>query len=222
MAVDGTYTLLIEGDPYDTGTTDYSFTVQPVPTPVPTPLTLGATVSGDIATAGRQDLYTFTLAADTLAAFDDLITDSNLLWSLVGPAGQIVSNLNFPYSDSFNGSPYLLPAGDYQLTVSASGDATGAYSFRLLDLGDAVPLPPGVQVDGTLDPANETQAYRFTAAAGDKFYFDSLSSNTQNASWQLVDPHGEQVVQDYLSNDIGVQHVGGRWRVHAADRRRRL
>ena len=52
------------------------------------------------------------------------------------------------------------------------GDQTGAYSFRLWDLAQATPLTPGTPVSGTLSPANETDLYRFTAAAGDRFSFD--------------------------------------------------
>ncbi len=126
LPVNGTYTLVVEGDAYDTGTTDYSFNVLPVAAPSPTPLVLGATVNGDISTPGEQDLYTFTLAADTLAAFDDLITDGNLKWSLVGPSGEVLTDQYFIYSDGYNGTPFHLVAGDYQLTVSAWGGETGA------------------------------------------------------------------------------------------------
>src|SRR5947207_8324215 len=55
---------------------------------------------------------------------------------------------------------------------SGVGDATGAYQFRLLDLASATALTPGTPVNGTLDPATETDLYRFTAAAGDQFFFD--------------------------------------------------
>ncbi len=71
----------------------------------------------------------------------------------------------------------------------------------MLDLAAATPITPGVQVDGTLDPANSSQAYNFTAAAGDKFYFDSLNNSTQNASWRLIGPYGQQLFQTYLGSD---------------------
>ncbi len=204
----GAYTLLVEGDAYDTGTTGYSFNVQsqgnePVLPFTGTPITLGDVVSGDISTPGQEDQYTFTLAADTRIEFDNLITDDNLQWSLVGPSGQVVTDQSFLNSDAYYGDPIPVVAGDYQLTVSAYGGATGSYSFRLLDLAAATPITPGVQVDGTLDPANETLAYSFTAAAGDMFYFDSLNNSTQYASWRLIGPYGQQYFQHNLDSDVG-------------------
>ncbi len=101
-----------------------------------TPMSLGDTINGDISTPGEEDQYTFTLAADSLAAFDTLTADDgSLQWSLQGPSGLVVSNQSLLYSDSFYTDAHKLPAGDYQLTASASGGETGAYSFRLLDSG---------------------------------------------------------------------------------------
>jgi len=50
-----------------------------------------------------------------------------------------------------------LAAGDYALTIDASSGATGAYSFRLLDLGQALAITPGTSVSQqALTPANST------------------------------------------------------------------
>src|SRR5262249_59848073 len=105
-------------------------------------------------------------------------TDARFPGPLAGPAGIAVNARSFTASDgfTFSGSPVLsLPAGSYTLTVDATTDATGAYQFRLVDLASATPLTPGTPVNGTLDPAAETDLYRFTAAAGDRFFFDFLS-----------------------------------------------
>jgi len=63
--------------------------------------------------------------------------------------------------------------GDYVLTVHA---VLGDYAFQVLDLASAAPLVPGETVSGVLDPSAETDAYRFTAEGGDKFYFDGISA----------------------------------------------
>ena len=77
--------------------------------------------------------------------FDSLTNNSNLNWTLVGPAGTAVSNRSFSGSDGLNlsGNPVLnLVAGTYQLTVAASGSTTGAYQFRLWDLAGRVVRHP--------------------------------------------------------------------------------
>ena len=131
---------------------------------------------------GEQDRYTFTLAAPSRLYFDSLTNNANLRWSLSGPAGTPVSNRTFTTSDAsgISGNPVLsLPAGAYTLTVSGSAATTGAYSFRLLDLSQATALTPGTPVSSTFSPANATTAYRFTAVAGNSYYFAHLSGSQQ-------------------------------------------
>ena len=96
-----------------------------------------------------------------------------------------------------------LPAGSYTLTVSGSGATTGAYSFRLLDLSQAAALTPGTPVSGTLAPANSTNAYQFSASAGQSFYFAQLSASSGNAYWRLIDPYGNVLFGTPLSSDGG-------------------
>jgi RHS repeat-associated protein len=214
----GSYTLLIEGRLGDTATGNYTFTVQPqgtVPPPAPppsTPYALGGTVSDSIAAAGEQDRYSFTLASDSLLYFDSLTNNQNLIWTLVGPAGTAVSNRNFAASDGGSlANPVLnLVAGDYTLTVAAFGTATGNYSFRLWDLAQATPLTPGTPVSGDLSPANETDLYRFDAAAGDRFFFDAQArSGATGATWRLIDPYGNVAFTSTgfgnASSDVDVQ-----------------
>jgi RHS repeat-associated protein len=194
----GTYTLLLEGRIFNTGISGYTFNVQPMGNtpqlpPTGTPLTLGSTVSDSIAVAGEQDRYVFTLPSAAVLYFDSLTNNSSFNWTLVGPAGTAVNNLNFIGSDARIDvpNPVSVPAGTYTLTVAASGSATGAYQFRLWNLAQVQPLTPGTPVNGELNPANETDLYRFTAAAGDRFIFDvQAHSATFGTSWRLIDPHG--------------------------------
>ena len=205
----GTYTLLLEGYVYDSAPASYSFNIQPVSDDAAS-LVVGALVSGSIAHAGQLDRYTFTLGEATKLYFDSLSADPSISWSLSGPRGTEVSSRSFVYSDSatLSGNPILdLLAGDYTLTVDGSLDATGAYAFRLLDVeSDASAITPGAVVAGTLDPGNETDAYRFTALAGDRFYFDAQSySGTYNEYWRLLDPYGGVVFgPSSFPNDVDV------------------
>src|SRR3989442_3390608 len=51
---------------------------------------------------------------------------------------------------------------------------------------------PGIPVSGTLSPAYETDLYRFSAAAGARFYFDTQArSGADHALWRLIDPDRE-------------------------------
>src|SRR4029077_17283893 len=131
------------------------------------------------------DHYTFTLATDSLLYFDARTNSGNLQWSLTGPMGVFVNPATFNTKFSFNasdgfsaGNPVVaLPAGDYTLTVSGSGQTAGAYAFRLADLAAAKPLTVRTPVHGPPSPANATDLYRFTAAAGQPFYFARLAGS---------------------------------------------
>src|SRR5262249_20742081 len=72
----------------------------------------------------------------------------------------------------------------------AAGSSTGNYSLRLSELSSATPLTPGTAVSGGLAPANETDFYRFTASAGDRFFFDVVArTNGGNSDWRLIHPY---------------------------------
>src|SRR5262249_49429234 len=152
----------------------YTINVQPVVNTTAA-LTLGSTVNGNLPSPGRVDSYTFTLAAAARLYFDALTSNTanpsigSFSWSLQGPPGTVVSQRAFTSSDSADGpgnEVLALPAGSYTLTVDASSDITGAYSFRLLDLAAATALTPGTPASATLSPANSTTLYQFAASAG--------------------------------------------------------
>ncbi|HEY8097355.1 MAG TPA: LEPR-XLL domain-containing protein, partial [Methylobacter sp.] len=203
-AVDGSYTLLVEGSVNAAGSSNYNFNVQKV-TDEQFPLTVGDTVTGSIAHAGQRDFYNFTLA-DAKQLYFDALSDSNVNWTLTGPRGTVVSGRNFTSTDSGNlgGSAiYDLVAGDYTLIIDGNGDMVGGYSFRLLDIAQATPLTPGTVVSGQLSPANETDLYQFNVTAGDQYVFDSQSLSN-GAVWRLLAPYGQLVFgPNYMVSDIG-------------------
>ena len=174
LAQPGTYTLLVEGGITDTAANTSTINVQPAPISS-SAMVLGEVVSGAITGAGEQDQYTFTLGNGALLDFDSLANSNLLTWTLTGPSGTVVSNRQLTFSD---GATFANPvvnavAGDYSLTVDGIGAAVGPYSFRLSDLAAAATLTPGTPVSGTFSVGNETDIYRFTAAAGDRFSFDT-------------------------------------------------
>src|SRR5256885_2459356 len=203
LAFTGPYTLFLEGRYFVSGATAFTFNVQPV-TDDTVPLTLGARVDGAIGHAGQADRYTFTLT-DSRQLYFDSLSESNLVWSLSGPRGTVVSGRDFRGSDSrdFGGNPVLdLVAGDYTLTIDAAGETTGSYAFRVLDLAQGPSLTPGTPVAGVLDPANATAVYHFTAAAGDRFFFDMQSLANNDVEWRLLSPYGDEVFEDWMGRDF--------------------
>src|SRR5688572_1716658 len=109
------------------------------------------TINGAIETPGESSQYVFNLSSSIRLLFDSLTNNSDLYWDLVGPRGAIVSGRGFTSSDSagLSGNPIFdLAAGTYTLTVYASKDTTGAYSFRLIDVSTAPVLISGAVVSG--------------------------------------------------------------------------
>lgn len=208
LPLTGTYRILIEGNVSDGGSINYSYSVSPV-VDTTQPLTLNSIVNGTLAGPGELDNYTFNLASDTLLYFDALTNNANLQWMLKGPAGTVISNRTFNSTDSFftTDSAFPVIAGSYTLTLSGVGQTVGGYSFRLSNLSAVTPLTPGTPVSGTLNPANASNLYRFTAAAGQSFFFDSISGTPSGAGWRLVDPFGRVMFRAAITNDAGRQDL---------------
>src|SRR5262249_6610164 len=160
--------LLIEGAVADVGTGTYTFAVLPTTT-APVALTLGSLVDASIDVPGELDRYSFSLANTTRVYFDALINDNRLTWTLAGPSGVVINARNSTSSSGSRPSTavQVLPAGDYTLTIDASGDTTSSYRFRLSDLAGAMLLSPGTPAAADLQPA-ATDLYRFSAGAGDR------------------------------------------------------
>ncbi len=204
----GAYTLLFEGRVSQQAAIDYGFRVTrtgntPIAELTGTSITLGANVSGTIGAAGEVDTFVFDLAAPTRLFFDGLAPNGNgnFRWALVGPRGTEMADRAIYYSESseFTGNPVLdlVVPGTYQVRIWANGSTTGAYGFRMLDLAAATAFAPGTPVSGTLNPVNETDAYRFEATAGTRYFFDRTlysPANSDWVTWRLVDPFGRQVI----------------------------
>ena len=192
----GKWTVLIEARAADSARFTYAFTPIISPT-VTAPLTLGATVTGSIVTPSETDAYTFTLAAAAQLVFDSLANDNDVFWTLTGPTGTVVNQRGFASSDSGNigGSTILsLGVGNYTLSVQRNGDHVGGYAFRLLDAAAGAAVSADTPVTGTLgDNGKDTDAYRFTATAGERVVFHGDSNSSPYTVWRLLDPYGNLV-----------------------------
>jgi hypothetical protein len=151
-----------------------------------------AALQGALDVPGETDRYTFSLTAEKRLLFDTSASDASIYWSLEGPRGQEVADRPFA-ATGWSGNPTVdLVPGDYTLTVDGTGDATGSYAFRILDLAAAPVLPLGTPATATLDPGNITALCQFPAQAGDKVYFDSQNI-TGTVYHTLLDPYAQPV-----------------------------
>lgn len=200
----GTYTLLVQGNinkPAASGIFSFRYVFAP---DTVQPLTLNTLVSGTLGVPAQRQRYTFTLPTPAKLAFDSW-TNSTFQWNLTGPLGTVVSTRAFNGSDAQHfggGNPVLnLPAGAYEMAVTAQNDAVGDYQFVLLDLAAATPLTLNSATPVGLSPAWSSTAYRFNAAAGDRIRLDGKTlSGAPNAIWRLIDPVGDQLWYSGFNN----------------------
>jgi hypothetical protein len=131
----------------------------------------------------------------------------------------VVSHRSFQGSDANDlANPVLggLLPGAYTLTIDATGDNTGAYSFRLSNVdtaGAANAITPGTPFSGQLNPGNETDFFSVTATPGQMFYFDVQSATSSNGHVRLIDPFSNVVLDTALSTDVDTFTLtqGGRY-----------
>src|SRR4029079_2442363 len=119
-----------------------------------------------ISTSGEEDRYIFTLGATGRFYFDTLSTAANLTWSLTGRGGRVVTNRSLSASDASGVSDAnvltTLAAGSYTLSIKGTGSATGAYSFKLVDVdaaANSILMIDDQSISTPLSPASSMVAY---------------------------------------------------------------
>jgi len=201
----GSYTISVEGRYMDTGTNGtYAFRLSSV-ADATNAFVVGQTVAGNIAQPGQTQVHQFTLLNPAVLFFDSL-TNNGLTWTLRGRNGAIVSR-TFNGSDSADAVARLaLLADNYEIVVTASGNTTDGYAFRLLDTASAVAFTPGTLVNGALTPGISTALYRFNATAGERFYYDGLplSGFTATPYVRCYSPLANSLFITAVSSDVQV------------------
>src|SRR6266699_1301375 len=168
-------------------------------------LTLGGSYNGTISLAGQQDDFTFTGTAGQRLYYDALDYDFDAVnVQLINPSGGIVFiNGN---SDSDVGPFTLTEPGTYTLLQKGNGDATGDYSFRLIDVAQspAKVLTFDTTVNGTNVPVISASVYRFTGANGQRLFFDFAATNIGIAYVYVYGPQNQQLngYGYYLNSDF--------------------
>jgi len=105
--------------------------------------------------------------------------------AMTSPSGVSVFSAS---SASDHGPFYLTEAGTYTVLLDGSGDVTGDYAFRLVDLTSATPISYGVTNVGQLAPQSRTAAYSFSGTSGQRLNLRSIGASSASAYWRLVSP----------------------------------
>ena len=188
LTADGTYLLVIQGNTTN-GTVNYNFQVVTPQTTIAA-LTLGETVTGTISEPGEVDEYTFEGVGKRIY-FDAIGTDANVNAELISPNG---NRIFFTNSDDDRGTFTLTEVGTYRLLLNGDFGDTGNYNFRLLDIETIPSLTLDTTVTGNLDPGLETDLYKFEGTAGEKLFFEQLSTPA-GGRWVLYGV-GDQSLSD--------------------------
>lgn len=155
---------------------------------------VGSNVSGNL-TPGQTDRFNFTATSGQLVFFD-LITTSNssgLNWIFEDDAGRVLLSRTTSLGDR---GPFLLLAGDYQLTIVGEGAASGTYEFNIVDVtNSSTMIAIGDAPVGAIDESGEQDVFTFNALEGQTVYLDVITtSNTSNLNWMLEDSYGRSVL----------------------------
>jgi hypothetical protein len=155
--------------------------------------------TGMVSAPGEVDEFLFDLNQPTLLHLDPQTGSETLLWSLSGPFGAIGNSRTFASGDFIGNTLLNLGSGPHRIRVQGSGDATGAYQFRLVPLPTGAILPTGVTNAGTLDPANAAAYFLFTPTPGDRYRLTIPGRTNLNAlTVHVVDPYGNVLASPFF------------------------
>jgi RHS repeat-associated protein len=215
----------------------YDLAIRSVTSPAPRPIGLNATVDDAIGAAGEVDAFTFSAGAGQIVFLDHLspLNTTIFNWELTDAAGRAIIPRTGNIGDV---GPLALAGGDYTLRVLGEGDATGAYSFRLVDAAP-VALPPialGEEVAGEIpaDRPGRVNVYELAVPASRVVTIESLAtSNLIGLNWMLEDEHGRAVLPrtgtlqttapiallggGYTLRVLGEGHATGSYRLRVRD-----
>ena len=199
----GEYTLVFNGN--DRPNNNYKLEMVTPALLAPISHAIGESIKGEIKEAGEYDTYTFTGTPGQKIWLDSLFPSSNITAYLSSPTKNNIWSQNVGAEYPSNNLLTLNEAGTYTLKVDASGENTGAYEFRFLDLNQAATARLDEPVEGNFGTnKREANAYKFTAIKGQPLYFDRTDSTNYNDSYNsysLYDPYGKLFFSQSLSAD---------------------
>ena len=207
LPFDGTYLLIVEGRFNNELLLNYNLSVNTISSGT-IELTPGQPVTGTLATAGAEEIYTFDVPEFGVYYFDNLsVVDRNFRFSIEGPTGITVNGSRFDASN-----PVQLAPGRHQLKIDAIGATTGDFSFSLLSLSAATELTLGTPVAGQLSTPLEAAAFQFNGVKGQRYFLDVVTaSDPTSTNIRVFDPTGTNIelVRSLADTEIDALSTSG-------------
>jgi hypothetical protein len=167
-------------------------------------LELGEVISGSVA-RGEDKVYTFQAVAGEKVLLNG-ISGYGVNANLYDAAGNRVFGVGNLQSEDTG--LVTLQDGIYNLVIAA-GVYTGDYSFQLLDSNFGREVENNIAQVGSIANGQASKFFKVAANAGDKLYFDSVSSTPAsgqyyNYRWQLFDAGGKALFNNYQNTDAEI------------------
>jgi hypothetical protein len=200
--VAGTYAIVIS--PWDSDeppNVDFSFRLVPISCTITNALVFCQAYSNSVTAVGQEHWYLFTGCVGMRLYYDALLnTTSQIPVRLIAPDGAVVWML----SDADNEyNPITLSQnGTYTLIFGGQTDATGPYSFRLINIDQppASDLTFGSVIRGTNNPYYAS-VFRVSVRAGSQLFCDSRLES-YSGSWAVYDTDDTQITANNLASDM--------------------
>jgi large repetitive protein len=204
----GNYKLQVIGY-YGSGS--YQFNVQELPNNFRSPtfnyLEIGSAVSGTLNTL-QDKVYTFQGAVGQKLLFNAM-SGQNVQATLYDSSGNAIITVNDLQWNNDSGAVTLTQDGFYYLVIQNNEYSGRDYTFQLSDLTIAPEVNYGLSKVGSVENSQENQFFKLHANAGEKLYFDSITSTTPggdywNYHWKLIGPGNTVLFDTYQIYDAEV------------------
>jgi hypothetical protein len=196
LPVSGTYVVQVQGLGDSTGTLDYQFVVKNV-TSAPVTASGFGTYTGTLPLNGSNFVH-FSAQAGTHIFIDTLTNNASANGTLYDTNGTaVLQGINLCGGDYYALDPgvFILPtSGIYTLEIVQSGQPTGDYRFRILNLEtDALPLTIGARTAGPLTTGYQSVVYSFTGSPGQRVLYDGLEGDNDPVYVSFIAPSGTYI-----------------------------
>ena len=213
----GEHVLEVRGENGTDAVGTYEFALRPVPPGTAAGVSLGATVSDDIAVWGERDRFQFSATSGDRLSLDVLSTSnvSGLNLTLRDAFGRVLFGPTTQLSDQ---APVTLMGGDYELEITAERGQAGSYTLHLghpsADTDELIVI--GDTVLDAIDTYGEMDTWRFVAAPGQVVSLDLVGAGTiTGLNWELLDEAGRALLPKttLLRDEHPIALMGGEYRL---------